>query len=168
MREKNEGRGERGVLPLTPTSPFWEKGNDMEELLKESYVSAVPKHRVCLDAGAASSCRFASKASRPPNVAPTPPQNFWIIFWPNLLQLLTRTVEDAGPYKILTNKSGYSEAMFRLRETVEFVLMAKRHHFGQAQNRQTRGIVRYPNGPSRTPVPTRYLQTKVATAKQPY
>ena len=31
--------------------------------------------------------------------------------------------------------------MFRLRETVEFVLMAKRHHFGQAQNRQTCGIV---------------------------
>ena len=77
MREKNEGRGERGALPLTPTSPFGKKGNDMEELLKESYVSAVPKHRVCLDAGAASSCRFASKASRPPNVAPTPPQNFW-------------------------------------------------------------------------------------------
>ena len=66
--------------------------------------------------------------------------------------LSKRTVEDAGPYKILTNKSGYSRShvsavpkpsrCFDFVETVKFVLMAKRHHFGQAQNRQTCEIVR--------------------------
>ena len=71
---------------------------------------------------------------------PHTPSKLLKIFWLTLMLQLTRTVEDAGPYKILTNKSGYSAAMFRLRETVEFFLTAQRRHFA-SETEKHRGIV---------------------------